>query len=135
MKLKLDFSLDDCVIVISEDGDMSLSYCTPAGDFEMTLREEIVTVEWDGIVPTPENIVPQAEKLLAEIMRSQEFHRFYHNSLRKLRWRNGIGFAQKIQYQGSIRAEKGLDRTLYPYACVKRRIYGLSEAGMSKHLG
>lgn len=43
MKLKLDFSLDDCVIVISEDGDMSLSYYTPAGDFEMTLCEEIVT--------------------------------------------------------------------------------------------
>ena len=85
MKLKLDFSLDDCVIVISEDGDMSLSYYTPAGDFEMTLCEETVTVEWDGIVPTPENIGPQAEKLLAEMMRSQEFHRFYHNSLRKLR--------------------------------------------------
>ena len=85
MKLKLDFSLDDCVIVISEDGDMSLSYYTPAGDFEMTLCEETVTVEWDGIVPTPENIVEQSKKLLREMGRSQEFHRFYHNSLRKLR--------------------------------------------------
>lgn len=85
MKTRLDFSLDDCVIAISEDGDMSLSYYTPAGDFEMTLCEETVTVEWDGIVPTPENIVPQAEKLLREMGRSQEFHRFYRNSLRKLR--------------------------------------------------
>ena len=51
----------------------------------MTLCEETVTVEWDGIVPTPENIVEQAEKLLAEMMRSQEFQRFYRNSLRKLR--------------------------------------------------
>lgn len=85
MKLKLDFSLDDCVIVISEDGDMSLSYYTPAGDFEMTLCEETVTVEWDGIVPTPENLVEQSKKLLREMGRSQEFHRFYRNSLRKLR--------------------------------------------------
>lgn len=69
MKLKLDFSLDDCVIVISEDGDMSLSYHTSAGDFEMTLCEEIVTVEWDGIVPTPENIVEQSKKLLREMGR------------------------------------------------------------------
>lgn len=84
MKTRLDFSLDDCIIVISEDGDMSLSYYTPAGDFEMTLCEETVTVEWDGIVPTPENIIPRAEKILVEL-RSQEFQRFYNNSLRKLR--------------------------------------------------
>ena len=31
MKTRLDFSLDDCVIVISEDGDMSLSHYTPQG--------------------------------------------------------------------------------------------------------
>ena len=69
MRTKLDFALDDCVIVTSEDGDMSLSYCTPAGDFEMILCGESVTVEWDGIVPTPENIIAQAEKLLAEMRR------------------------------------------------------------------
>ena len=69
MKTRLDFSLDDCIIVISEDGDMSLSYCTPAGDFEMTVCGNTVTVEWDGIVPTPENIVEQSKKLLREMGR------------------------------------------------------------------
>ena len=67
MRTKLDFALDDCLIVTSEDEDMSLSYCTLAGDFEMILREESVTVEWDGIVPTPYNLIPQAKKMLAEM--------------------------------------------------------------------
>lgn len=86
MKLKLDFSLDDCIIVKSlDDDDMSLTYSTPVGDFVLTISRGDAVVEWDGIVPTPENIVPQAEKLLREMGRSQEFHRFYRNSLRKLR--------------------------------------------------
>lgn len=70
MRTKLDFALDDCIIVKSlDDGDMSLSYCTPAGDFVMTLRGETVTVEWEGIVPTPDNLIPQAKKILAEMKR------------------------------------------------------------------
>ena len=70
MKTRLDFGIDDCIIVKSlDDGDMSLSYCTPAGDFEMTVRGNTVTVEWDGIVPTPENIVEQSKKLLREMGR------------------------------------------------------------------
>lgn len=70
MKLKLDFSLDDCIIVKSlDDDDMSLTYSTPVGDFVLTISRGDAVVEWNGIIPAPDNIIPQAEKLLREMGR------------------------------------------------------------------
>ena len=85
MKTRLDFGIDDCIIVKSlDDDDMSLTYSTPVGDFVLTISRGDAVVEWNGIIPAPDNIIPQAEKILVEL-RSQEFQRFYNNSLRKLR--------------------------------------------------
>lgn len=65
MRTTLDFALDDCIIVKSlDDEDMSLTYSTPVGDFVLTISRGDAVVEWNGIIPAPDNIIPQAEKLL-----------------------------------------------------------------------
>lgn len=70
MKTRLDFGIDDCIIVKSlDDDDMSLTYSTPVGDFVLTIRRGDAVVEWNGIIPAPDNIIPQAEKLLREMGR------------------------------------------------------------------
>lgn len=70
MKTRLDFGIDDCIIVKSlDDDDMSLTYSTPVGDFVLTISRGDAVVEWNGIIPAPDNIIPQAEKLLREMGR------------------------------------------------------------------
>ena len=65
MRITLDFALGDCIIVKSlDDEDMSLTYSTPVGDFVLTISRGDAVVEWNGIIPAPDNIIPQAEKLL-----------------------------------------------------------------------
>lgn len=65
MRITLDFALDDCIIVKSlDDDDMSLTYNTPVGDFVLTISRGDAVVEWNGIISAPDNIIPQAEKLL-----------------------------------------------------------------------
>ena len=65
MKTRLDFGIDACIIVKRlDDDDMSLTYSTPVGDFVLTISRGDAVVEWNGIIPAPDNIIPQAEKLL-----------------------------------------------------------------------